>query len=225
MEEIYQIAIDDKQYPVNLKYIYDSPSVLYTKGEILPEDGLAVAIVGTRGPSVYGTQTAQRLAGECARKGITVISGLAKGIDTAAHKGALKAGGRTIAVLGSGFLNLYPAQNRGLAEEISKNGAVISEFPMNAEPLRRNFPRRNRIISGLSLAVIVVEAAAKSGSLITADCALEQGREVFAVPGIVRSVTSQGTHQLLRQGAKLVETIDDILEELQLINEAPNTKI
>jgi len=215
MEESYSIAIDDKKYPENLKHIYDPPSVLYTKGEILPEDSLAVAIVGTRGPSAYGVQTARRLAGECVQAGMTVISGLARGIDTAAHKGALKAGGRTIAVLGSGFLNIYPSENVGLAGEISKNGAVISEFAMAMQPLRRNFPRRNRIISGLSLAVIVVEAAAKSGSLITADCALEQGREVFAVPGIVKSITSQGTHQLLRQGARLIETVDDILEELQ----------
>ena len=210
------LSIEDEGYPECLKHIYDPPQTLFVKGGFLKQDSLAVAIVGTRHPTVYGRDAAQRIAVECAAEGLTVVSGLARGIDTAAHKGALKAGGRTIAVLGSGILNIYPKQNQQLAEEIAENGAVITEFPVNAKPLPINFPQRNRIISGLSLAVVVVEAAARSGSLITAHCALEQGREVFALPGLARSVTSQGTHQLLKEGARLVETAQDILEELNL---------
>jgi len=159
-------------------------------------------------------QAAERLAYELALRGITIISGLARGIDGAAHRGALKAGGRTIAVLGSGLNRLYPPEHLELAEQIAKQGAVISEYPMETEPLPHNFPRRNRIISGLSHGVVVVEAGPKSGALITTDCALEQGREVFAVPGPITSVVSQGTHNLLKQGAKLVTSVDDILEEL-----------
>ncbi|MDO8603269.1 MAG: DNA-processing protein DprA [Candidatus Omnitrophota bacterium] len=206
----------DHDYPENLKSIYDPPVVLYIKGKILPEDKLAVAIVGSRLASFYGTQTAERLGFELASHGITVVSGLARGIDSASHKGALKAKMRTIAVLGSGLANIYPKENTKLAERISESGAVISEFPMLTIPDRGNFPKRNRIISGLSLGVVCVEAAEKSGALITCDCALEQGREVFAVPGKVDSMTSKGTNKLIKQGAKLAQGIEDILEELNL---------
>jgi len=175
-----------------------------------------VAIVGSRRASLYGQQTAERMSYELAVRGVTVVSGLARGIDSAAHRGALKAQGRTLAVLGSGLSRLYPPEHADLAEQIAASGAVISEYPMGMAPPAQNFPRRNRLISGLSLGVVIVEAASHSGALITADCALEQGREVFAVPGKVDSVTSQGTHQLLKQGAKLTTTVDDILEELRL---------
>jgi len=206
----------DKDYPENLKNIYDPPVVLYVKGKILPEDKLAIAIVGSRLASIYGLQTAERLGFELASRGITVVSGLARGIDSASHKGALKAKARTLAVLGSGLLNIYPEEHAVLADEISKRGAIISEFPMKTIPDRGNFPKRNRVISGLSLGVVCVEAAEKSGALITCDCALEQGREVFAVPGKVDSITSKGTNRLIKQGAKLAQGVEDILDELNL---------
>jgi len=210
------ITFLDKDYPENLKNIYDPPVVLYVKGKILPEDKLAVAIVGSRLASFYGLQTAEKLGFELASHGITVVSGLARGIDSSAHKGALKAKGRTLAILGSGLANIYPEEHIKLAEKISESGAVISEFPMRAIPDKGNFPKRNRIISGLSLGVVCVEAAEKSGALITCDCALEQGREVFAVPGKVDSMTSKGTNKLIKQGAKLAQGVEDILEELDL---------
>ncbi|MCX5692940.1 MAG: DNA-processing protein DprA [Candidatus Omnitrophica bacterium] len=210
------ITFLDKDYPENLKNIYDPPVVLYVKGKILPEDKLAIAIVGSRLASFYGLQTAERLGFELASHGITVVSGLARGIDSSAHKGALKARKRTIAVLGSGLANIYPDEHVKLAEKISESGAVISEFPMLTRPDKGNFPKRNRIISGLSLGVVCVEAAEKSGALITCDCALEQGREVFAVPGKVDSMTSKGTNKLIKQGAKLAQGAEDILEELNL---------
>ena len=172
------ITFIDEDYPVSLKNIHDPPVVLYVKGEILPEDDLAIAIVGSRKASFYGMQTAERLGYELASHGITIVSGMARGIDSSAHRGALKANKRTIAVLGSGLANIYPEENIILAEKISNKGAVISEFPMETIPDRGNFPKRNRIISGLSKGVVVVEAAQKSGALITADCALEQGREI-----------------------------------------------
>lgn len=208
---------DDSDYPENLKNIYDPAIVLYVKGNLEPEDKLAIAIVGSRKASFYGLSSAEKFAYELAKQGLTVVSGLAYGIDTQAHKGALKAKGRTIAVLGSGLANIYPPQNKKLCGQISESGAVISEFPLNTEPLKQNFPRRNRVISGLSLGVLVVEAARNSGALITADFALEQGREVFALPGKVDSDTSFGTNGLIKQGAKLVSNIEDILEELNLI--------
>ena len=206
----------DNDYPKNLKNIYDPPVALYVKGKILPRDNLAIAIVGSRLASFYGLQTAERFAFELASRGVTIVSGLARGIDSASHKGALKAKGRTLAVLGSGIANVYPEEHIELAEEISGKGAVISEFPMMTIPDKGNFPKRNRIISGLSLGVICVEAADRSGALITCDIALEQGREVFAVPGKVDSATSKGTNRLIKQGAKLVGDIDDIIEELEL---------
>ncbi len=212
------ITFLDKDYPENLKNIYDPPVVLYMKGDILPEDKLAVAIVGSRLASFYGLQTAERLGFELASRGVTIVSGLARGIDSSAHKGALKAKKRTIAVLGSGLANIYPEEHKDLADKISESGAVISEFPMRTIPDKGNFPKRNRIISGLSLGVVCVEAAEKSGALITCDCALEQGREVFAVPGKVDSITSKGTNKLIKQGAKLAQGVEDILEELNLCN-------
>lgn len=210
------ITFLDKDYPENLKNIYDPPVVLYVKGSILPGDNLTVAIVGSRLASFYGLQTAERLGYELASHGVTVVSGLARGVDASSHKGALKAKGRTLAILGSGLANVYPEENLRLAEKISESGAVISEFPMATIPDRGNFPKRNRIISGLSLGVVCVEAAEKSGALITCDYALEQGREVFAVPGKVDSATSKGANKLIKQGAKLAQGIEDILEELNL---------
>ncbi|MFA5373228.1 MAG: DNA-processing protein DprA, partial [Candidatus Omnitrophota bacterium] len=180
------------------------------------EDNYAVSIVGSRQASIYGLEAAERFSRDLAGLGFTVVSGLARGIDTGSHKAAIKAGGRTIAVMGSGFGHIYPAENRGLAEEIAQNGAVISEFPVATSPARQNFPRRNRIISGLALGVLVVEAARNSGALITADFALEQGRDVFALPGKVDSLNSFGTNGLIRQGAQLVCSAEDIADELKL---------
>lgn len=209
------ITIFDENYPANLKSTYDPPILLYVKGDIGPDDILAVAIVGSRRATYYGLSTTEKLSGHLAAKGITIVSGLARGIDSAAHKGALKVKGRTIAVLGSGLGVIYPPENKRLYEEIVENGAVVSEFSYQTIPDRKNFPMRNRIISGLSLGVVVVEAARHSGSLITANIALEQGREVYAVPGKVDSLNSAGTNNLIKQGAKLVQNADDILEDLE----------
>jgi len=213
--QIRLIKREDAEYPANLRNIHKPPPELYVNGTILPQDEAAVALVGTRRPTHYGMQTCERLAYDLAIRGITVISGMAIGIDTAAHRGALRAGGRTIAILGSGHNNIYPQQNIGLYRQIAKNGAVISEFPNDAIPDRWHFPRRNRIISGMSLGVVIVEAPRKSGALITADFALEQGREVFSLPGKINSLVSEGTHGLIKDGAKLVEGVDDIIEELK----------
>lgn len=210
------LSIQDKDYPENLKAIPDPPPVLYVKGDILSEDKLAIAIVGSRRASFYGLSIAEKFAQELGSLGITVVSGLARGIDSASHKGALKIRARTIAVLGSGLANIYPPENKNLFDEISRCGAVISEFPMKMKPLTYNFPRRNRIISGLSLGVIVVEASRNSGALITADNALEQGREVFAVPGKVDSNNSYGTNRLIKQGARLISSAEDVIEELNI---------
>ncbi|MDD5291802.1 MAG: DNA-processing protein DprA [Candidatus Omnitrophica bacterium] len=206
----------DKDYPENLKNIYDPPVVLYIKGDILDCDYNSIAVVGSRRASFYGISTASRLSVELAQSGITIVSGLARGIDTASHKGALAAKGRTIAVLGSGILKLYPPENKELAGAVSENGAIVSEFSLETPPLARNFPRRNRIISGLSLGVVVVEAARNSGALITADLALEHNREVFAVPGKMDSTTSIGTHSLIKQGAKLISCSEDIIDEVKI---------
>jgi len=207
------IPFDDPSYPEPLKQIYDPPTILYVMGELKPEDRHAIAVVGARRCSHYGMASAERLGGQIAGVGLTVVSGMARGIDTAAHRGALKAKGRTIAVLGSGLNRIYPAENKKLAGEIAGSGAVISEFPMDTGPHKTNFPLRNRLISGLSLGVVVVEAAKRSGSLITAAQAMEQGRVVFAVPGRIDSPVSMGTHALIRDGAKLVESVEDICEE------------
>lgn len=208
------ITLGSKDYPENLKNIYDPPLCLYVTGEIFPIDNLSIAIVGSRRASYYGLSCAEKFSYALASFGLTIISGLARGIDTKAHKGALKAMGRTIAVLGSGLNHIYPPENALLFKEVSESGAVVSEFPLNTGPLAHNFPRRNRLISGLSLGVLVVEAARNSGALITSDYALEQNREVFAVPGEVNSITSYGTNQLIKQGAKLVDSAEDVLEEL-----------
>lgn len=224
--KVKTLSVTAKDYPTNLRYIYDPPLVLYVKGEIIPEDNVAIAIVGSRRATYYGLQNATKLAYELAVKGITIISGLARGVDSAAHRGALEAKGRTIAVLGSGLNIIYPRENERLAQDIAQNGAVISEFALDTPPYRGNFPRRNRIISGLSLGVVVIEAARKSGALITVNCALEQGREVFALPGKIDSFTSRGTHDLIKHGAKLVESSEDIIEELEALKfcQAKETK-
>jgi DNA processing protein len=205
---------DDPLYPPPLHDIPDPPRLLYMIGEVAPRDPLAIALVGARRCTPYGMRTAERLAASLARVGLTVVSGLARGIDAAAHRGALKAGGRTLAVLANGLSQIYPPEHEELAREIAAAGAVLSESPMRQEPLAGLFPQRNRIISGLCLGVVVVEATPRSGSLSTAKHAMEQNREVFAVPGPVDSLSSQGCHRLIRDGARLVETVDDILEEL-----------
>ncbi len=217
------ITFEDADYPENLKNIPGLPIVLYIKGSLTPQDNLAIGIVGSRQATFYGLSAAEKFSAELAVAGFTIVSGMARGIDTAAHRGALKAGGRTIAVIGSGFNNIYPPENKEFSEEISRSGAVISEFPVNDKPLKENFPRRNRVISGLSLGLLVVEAAKNSGALITADFALEQGREVFALPGKIDSHSSFGTNALIKQGAKLVTGIQDILEEFDF-SEAPLPK-
>jgi DNA processing protein len=204
----------DPVYPRMLAEIHDPPSVLFVRGRLIPDDALAVAIVGSRHATHYGLTQAEQLAGSLARAGLTVVSGLARGIDAAAHRGALAAGGRTVAVLGSGLLNLYPPEHGALADEVAAHGALVSEAPPHSPPLAGAFPQRNRIISGLSLGVIVVEASTQSGALISARHAMEQGREVFAVPGRIDNRLARGCHRLIRDGAKLVETVDDVLEEL-----------
>jgi DNA processing protein len=201
-------------YPQTLRTIPDPPGVLFVRGEIAASDGIAVAIVGTRHATQYGIAQAERLAAALARCGYTIVSGLARGIDAAAHRGAMKASGRTLAVLGSGVLNVYPPEHEQLASDMIAHGALISENPPRSPPLSGAFPQRNRIITGLSLGVIVVEASERSGAMISARHAMEQGREVFALPGRVDSRTSRGCHRLIRDGAKLVETVDDVLEEL-----------
>lgn len=209
------ITLHDADYPERLKNIYDAPVVIYVRGDLREADKYAIAMVGSRASTNYGIQIAERMGHKLAASGLTVVSGMARGIDTAAHNGALKAGGRTIAVLGSGIDVPYPASNRGLMGTIESSGTVISEFPLGTPPNRENFPRRNRIISALSFGVVVVEAARNSGSLITAEYALDQGREVFAVPGNITSKNSGGTNNLIRKGAKLVESAEEVIEELR----------
>lgn len=213
-ENRHLIAIDDPRYPPLLKEIPDPPMLLYVQGDPTLLSEWQLAIVGSRNPSASGRQTAQDFAFYLAAGGLVVSSGLAAGIDGAAHKGALAAGGKTIAVVATGLDRVYPAQHRDLAHQIAEHGAIVSEFPLGTSPRAEFFPRRNRIISGLSLGTLVVEAALKSGSLITARMAMEQGREVFAIPGSIHNPLSRGCHRLIRDGAKLVETADDIIEEL-----------
>jgi len=210
------LSFRDADYPSRLKEIYDYPPILYVKGSLLPNDEWCLAVVGTRRSTVYGRQAAEEIATDLARNKITIVSGLARGIDSIAHKSALEAGGRTIAVFGCGLDTVYPAEHASLAKDIIANGALISEFPLGTEPRKENFPLRNRIMSGLSLGVLVVEAGETSGAMITARLALEQNREVFAVPGSILSTTSRGTNHLIQEGAKLVSDYTDILEELNL---------
>jgi DNA processing protein len=210
-----RILLDtDPDYPPLLSRIADPPGLLFVRGSLLPCDALSVAVVGARHATAYGIKVAEQLAAALARAGYTVTSGLARGIDSAAHRGALAAGGRTLAILGSGVLEVYPPEHLPLAEEVEAAGAVISEPPPFAKPAAGAFPQRNRIISGLSLGVVVVQAAERSGAMITARLAGDQGREVFAVPGPIDCRMSKGCHRLIQDGAKLVGGIDDILEEL-----------
>lgn len=215
-KDIKILTLLDKTYPEKLKEIFDPPPVLYIKGELKPEDNLALAVVGTRRITNYGREVTEILVRELASSGLTIVSGLARGVDSLAHKTALEVGSRTIAVLGCGVDIVYPAQNVLLAKEIVKNGALVSEYPPGTQPIPGHFPARNRIISGLSLGTLVTEADEKSGSLITASQALEQNREVFAVPGPIYSQLSKGPSGLIKQGAKLVTTATDILEELNI---------
>ncbi len=238
-QKIDIVTIFDKKYPDNLKQIHSPPIVLYVKGQLeciagntapneessgrsssgsrrtsTRESSFGIAVVGSRNCTYYGKSMARRICSSLAKLNITVVSGMARGIDTAAHKETLAAGGKTVAVLGSGLNRIYPSENRKLSGEIAQNGALISEFPMNTPPLKENFPRRNRIISGLSKGVVVVEAPERSGALITADFALEQGKEVFAIPGAANSDNSKGCNNLIKQGAKLTCDAFDIIAEL-----------
>lgn len=207
------ITCHDELYPARLMNVFDRPPLIYVRGN-LNRDDINIAIVGSRMASTYGKYTTERISRELALKGLTIVSGMARGIDSTAHRGAITARGRTIAVLGSGLDIIYPPENKKLFDDIVQNGAVISEFPLGTPPRSANFPTRNRIISGMSYGVVIVEAGEKSGSLITAKLALEQGREVFAVPGSIDSAGSRGTNKLIKQGAILIESVDDILEEI-----------
>jgi len=212
--DITLLNFEDPLYPLNLRTTDNPPFLLYIRGDLKKEDEDALAIVGTRRATTYGKLMARRLARDLGRSGVTIVSGMARGIDTAAHQGVLEVGGRTIAVLGCGIDVVYPPENRELMEKIIARGAVVSEFPLGTLPEAPNFPQRNRIISGLSKGVLVMEAPLKSGALITVGFALEQGREVFAVPGQINSLNSQGVNRLIKEGAKLVESAEDVLEEL-----------
>ncbi len=214
-EGVEVIDFWDERYPENLKKIYDPPAFIFLKGTLSKQDKYAISIVGTRLPSSYGKLVAEKVAKELAQKGLVIVSGLARGIDTISHCGALQSGGRTIAVLGSGLDHIYPGENKNLAEKIIEQGVLISEFPMGTKPDAVNFPRRNRIISGLALGTVVVEAGLKSGALLTANYALEQNRDIFAVPGNINSPKSIGTNQIIKDGAKLVTSANDVLIELE----------
>lgn len=207
---------EDENYPARLKEIDQPPPVLYLRGELRPEDNWAVAIVGTRRITPYGRQVAEDVATFLAANGVTVVSGLARGVDAVAHRAALKAGGRTLAILGSGVDRVYPPEHIQMAEEMMKHGAVISDYPLGTPPESANFPPRNRIISGLSLATVVIEAGEKSGALITATFAVEQGREVFAVPGNILAPQSKGANQLIQQGARPLLNLQDLMDILHL---------
>lgn len=217
-KNINLVTLEEKNYPEILKNIYDPPPVLFFKGKLnleLP----GIAVVGSRRCTSYGRKVAKKLAHKLSARGLNIISGMARGIDTCSHMGALRDRGKTTAVLGSGLDHIYPPENENLFQEIQKQGSVISEFPLGVKPLSQNFPQRNRIISGLALGTVVIEASARSGSLITASLALEQGREVFAVPGNINRPSSKGTNNLIKKGAKIVTCVSDILEELFLYTE------
>ncbi len=208
------VTWEDADYPVNLKSLETSPPLLYVRGSLCEDDVWSVAIVGTRRASVYGREVSGRLATELARAGVTIVSGMALGIDTVAHRAALEAGQRTIAVLGSGVDQIYPPENRGLAAQIAENGAVVSEYALGTRPEASNFPPRNRVISGLSKAVVIIEAPKRSGALITARFAAEQGRDVFAVPGNITSPGSTGCNSLIQKGAAPLLSSQDVLDQL-----------
>jgi DNA processing protein len=214
--KVNALTCEDPGYPARLKEIYDYPPVLYVRGSLPAGDEPCLAIVGTRRPTIYGRQVAEEIVSDLARSGVTIISGLARGIDSVGHRAALDAGGKTVAVFGSGLDIVYPAENARLAQAIMEHGALVSEYPLGVKPKAENFPLRNRIMSGLSLGVLVVEAGERSGALITADQAVQQNREVFAVPGSILSPASQGTNRLIQEGAKLVRNYADILQELNL---------
>jgi DNA processing protein len=222
---VWIINFEDGRYPTLLKKIYDPPPVLYVKGSLDKSDNVAVAMVGCRRCSIYGQEQAARLAHLLASAGFTICSGMARGIDTAAHQGALSAQGRTIAVQGCGLANIFPPENKKLFELICESGACVSELPLRYEPLAENFPTRNRIIAGLSLGTIVVEADLRSGALITARASLDNNREVMAVPGRIDSLASKGTHQLIKNGAKLVESVEDVTEALGYIGREIQTHV
>ena len=220
---VWVIHLQDERYPPALKAIYDPPPVLYVKGTLTRSDNLAMAIVGCRRCSHYGTEQANRFSHLLASAGFTIVSGMARGIDTAAHRGALAAKGRTIAVQGCGLSNIFPPENEKLFAQIAENGAVISELPLNYEPLAENFPGRNRIIAGLSMGVLVVEATYRSGALISAQAATDNNREVMAVPGRIDSPCSLGCHKLLKQGARLIDGIDEIMDALGYVGDGLKT--
>ncbi|MHC4116634.1 MAG: DNA-processing protein DprA [Planctomycetota bacterium] len=216
---VWIVNLEDERYPPVLRRIYDPPPVLYIKGSLIREDNLGLSIVGSRQCSTYGREQSSRFAHFLGAAGFTICSGMARGIDTAAHQGALSAGGRTIAVQGCGLAGVFPPENKKLFEMISESGACVSELPLRYEPLRVNFPPRNRIIAGLSLGTIVIEAAHRSGALITARAALDYDREVMAVPGRIDSPLNRGAHQLIKQGARLIESVEDVTEALGQIGE------
>lgn len=224
------LSLADRDYPMNLRSILDAPPVLYYKGTLHPKDDLAIAVVGARYATSYGRQVTEKLVFDLVNSGLTIVSGLARGIDSFAHRAAIDSGGRTIAILGCGVDLIYPPENKNLALEIIKNGAIVSEFPLGFPAVPSNFPARNRIVSGLSLGVLVTEGAIDSGSLITAGQAAEQGREVFAVPGPITSKMSEGTNKLIKEGVHPVTEAADILEVLDIkrkqetINHKPETK-
>jgi DNA processing protein len=217
------LTLDDPNYPALLRKIHDPPTILYVWGKLELRDHHAVGVVGSRHTSHYGLECAKKISYQIAYAGLTVVSGLARGIDTAAHQGALAAKGRTVAVLGSGLQHLYPSENQALAEKIASSGAVVTEFPMDTMPDRQTFPMRNRIISGWGFGLLVVEAGINSGALISASQAAEQGRNLYAIPGPIDRPTSHGANRMIQQGAKLVMSVDDILEDLQsLFPKAPD---
>jgi len=216
---VWLIHLQDERYPPALKAIYDPPPVLYIKGTLSRSDNLAMAIVGCRRCTHYGTEQANRFSHLLASAGFTIVSGLARGIDSAAHHGALAAKGRTIAVQGCGLANIFPPENKKLFEQIAESGAVVSELPLTYEPLAENFPGRNRIIAGLSMGVLVVEATYRSGALISAQAALENNREVMAVPGRIDSPASMGCHKLIKQGARLVDSIEEVMDALGYVGD------
>jgi DNA processing protein len=212
-KQVQVLTYHDSRYPARLREVYDYPPLIYVRGSLLPQDEWCIAVVGTRRATAYGRQITEEIVKDLTRNKITIVSGLARGIDAVAHRSALSSGGRTLAVCACGLDNIYPPENGELAHNIVSNGALISEYPLSTKP---NFPRRNRILSGLSMGVLVVEAGESSGAVITAHLALEQNREVFAIPGSILSPASAGTNRLIQEGAKLVSNYNDILEELNL---------